>query len=360
MTAPLVSVCLPNLNTYPYLRERVDTILAQTYPHWELVVSDNFSNDGAWELFKELARQDPRISIAQAPREGMYQNWNRCLARARGEFVYIATSDDGMAPDCLEKLVQALERHPECDAAHCALVVVDELGNTLAEQWWRQGLFHRSLSELADRPHVRRAPYDGLLCLSGEQVYYSITEWLFRRSLFSRIGAFESRWGSVSDFQWYMRVGLTANIAHVPDTWASWRVHAKQATDFGRLRTREHQETVEEMIQDAVAVSEPHLSPAIVEGLRSRWLDQSREMRAYYSGLSHRPRALDRRVFQLAQAVDGAEARSEVIRRLFGRPKWGDSFPGEIRAWLESMGVPVTSMDGAAGGLLPHPELARG
>ena len=116
-------------------------------------------------------RQDPRVSIAQAPREGLYPNWNQCVRRARGEYVYIATSDDGMAPDCLEKMVSALERHPECDAAHCKLVVVDESGAPLTDQWWLEGLFGRSLPDLVDRAHVRKAPYDGLLCLLGEQVY---------------------------------------------------------------------------------------------------------------------------------------------------------------------------------------------
>ena len=345
MTPPLVSVCLPNLNTYPFLRERVDTILAQTYPHWELVVSDNFSDDGAWELFQELARRDSRILVAQAPREGMYQNWNRCLQRARGEFVYIATSDDGMAPDCLEKLVDALVRHPDCDAAHCTLAVVDEIGAPLTDDWWRRGLFHRSLPAQADRRHVRHAPFDGLLCLSGEQVYYSITEWLFRRSLFSRIGMFEPRWGSVGDFNWYMRVGLVANIAHVPDTWASWRIHAKQATDIGRLFTPEHQAKVEEMIQDAVTASEPHLPPAVTAGLRSHWLESSRTLRAYYRGLAHRPRALDRRLYQLATAAGRSDASSEVLGRLLGRPKWPDTFPDEMRTWLESLGLTTFSAE---------------
>ena len=359
MSPALVSVCLPNLNTFPYLRERMETILAQTHTNWELIVSDNFSNDGAWELFQEFARREPRISIAQAPREGLYQNWNRCLQRARGDYVYVATSDDGMAPDCLEKLVAALERHPECDAAHCALVVVDEAGRPLPDPWWLRGLFHRSLPELAGRRHVRRAPYDGLLCLSGEQVYYSITEWLFRRDLFSRTGTFESRWGSVGDFNWYMRVGLVANIAHVPDTWASWRVHDKQATDYSRLRTVEHQETVEDMIHEAVAAAGPHLAPAVAEGLRARWLHESREMRAYYRGLGHRPRALDRRVFQLAKAVGGAEPRSEILRRLWGQPGWPDTLPDRLRSWLESLGSPVVITDVGNGDVVTRPALAR-
>jgi len=346
MTSPLVSVCLPNLNTYPYLRERVDTILAQTYENWELVISDNHSEDGAWEFFQDLARQDPRVSIAQAPREGLYPNWNQCVRRARGEYVYIATSDDGMAPDCLEKMVSALERHPECDAAHCKLVVVDENGAPLTDQWWLEGLFGRSLPDLVDRAHVRKAPYDGLLCLLGEQVYYSITELLFRRSLFARIGQFEADWGSVSDFNWYMRVGLVANIVHVPDTWATWRVHSKQATDFGVLRTSGHQQKVDQMIEAALRVCEPQMDPAVVEGLHARWLDQMRELRTYYRELGRRPSAVDRRVFQLAQMIDGSSVRSEVVGRLMGKPKWTDAAPDEIRQWLESLELgPVASPD---------------
>jgi hypothetical protein len=346
MTSPLVSVCLPNLNTYPYLRERVDTILAQTYGNWELVVSDNHSEDGAWEFFQEAARQDPRISIAQAPREGLYPNWNQCVRRARGEYVYIATSDDGMAPDSLEKLVAALERHPECDAAHCKLVVVDENGAPLTNQWWLEGLFGRSLPELVERRHVRRAPYDGLLCLLGDQVYYSITELMFRRSLFSRIGQFESRWGSVSDFNWYMRVGLVANIVHVPDTWATWRVHSKQATDFAVLRSAAHEQKVDEMIDEALRVCEPLMNPAVVAGLHHRWLQQMRDMRVYYRGLGRRPSAVDRRVFQIWQLFDGSAVRSEVVGRLLGKAKWTDAAPDEIRQWLESIGHgPIAASD---------------
>src|SRR5688572_8802242 len=136
MTGPLVSVCLPNLNTRPFLEERVDTILGQTHANWELIVSDNYSDDGAWEFFQQLATADQRVSIAQAPKEGLYPNWNNCLRRAQGEYVYIATSDDTMAPDCLEQMVRALEDNPDCDLAHCSLVVIDEQGNRVQEPKW--------------------------------------------------------------------------------------------------------------------------------------------------------------------------------------------------------------------------------
>jgi len=128
MTAPLVSVCLPNLNTRPFLEERVQTVLAQTLQDWELVVSDNYSEDGAWELFQSIAQSEPRMHNEQAARKGMYENWNNCIRRATGKYVYIATSDDTMAPDCLEKMARALEAHPDCDLAHCTLRFIDEQG----------------------------------------------------------------------------------------------------------------------------------------------------------------------------------------------------------------------------------------
>src|SRR5262249_49784139 len=110
---PKLSICVPNLNNRRFLRERFAAIYQQTFQGWELIVVDNYSDDGAWEFLQEQASRDRRIRLSQAPREGLYANWNNCIRQASGEYVYIATSDDTMAPDCLEKLTAALETHRE-------------------------------------------------------------------------------------------------------------------------------------------------------------------------------------------------------------------------------------------------------
>lgn len=341
MSTPLVSICLPNLNTFPFLEERVDTIFGQSFRDWELVVSDNFSDDGAWQFFERLAQRDKRVSIDQAPREGLYQNWNNCLRRAKGEYVYIATSDDAMALDCLEKLVGALEQHKDCDLAHCPVVIVDDAGASVAEPKWPDcTIFGHGIAECVSQPHVRRAPYDGLLHLTGQHVVFSITQLLIRRSLFSRTGPFQSKWGSISDFNWEMKAGLVANMIHVPDTWATWRIHPTQATATVDVYSPERSRKVEEMIQDAVLTCESYLAREVVSGLRDHWLGRSRDMRTYYGGLRHRRSVLPRRLHQLTQVFNGTEAaRSELFGRLFRRPKWGDVAPTEIRLWLESIGL---------------------
>ena len=348
MNEPLVSICLPNLNTLSFLKERLDTILAQTFQNWELVICDSCSDDGSWEFFQQY-EGNPRIHMWRVPREGPYAGWNECLRRARGKFIYIATSDDTMALDCLEKLVAALEQHTECDLAHCPLVLVDETGAGVTDQSWPEcTVFGDGIGELVHKPHVRHAPYDGLLHFTARHVILSFTQLLIRRSLFSRTGPFQSKWGSISDFNWEMKAGLVANMIHVPDTWATWRIHPAQASATIDVYSPERDKKFEEMIQDAVSTCEPYLAPDIVAGLKSGLLDRTMKMRTYYAGLRQRRKTMDRRVFQLSQLFTGpALARSEIISRLFGRPKWGDVAPAELRLWLESLGHrPIVALTG--------------
>jgi glycosyltransferase involved in cell wall biosynthesis len=348
MTKPLVSVCLPNLNTFPFLQERVDTIFGQTYDNWELVISDNYSEDGAFQFFEGLAQRDARVLVEQAPRQGLYANWNNCIRRARGEYVYIATSDDTMAPDCLEKLVAALEMHPDCDLGHCNLVIIDKAGSVVTEpsfKWPDCTLFARGFPGIERTPHLRRAPYDGLLHLIGLMVYHSITELLIRRSLFEKIGYFESRWGSIGDLNWEMKASLVGSTIHVPDTWAGFRVHSTQATASVDTITDQYARNVQEMIDDAVSTCERLLTKEVAEGLRER-VSRSYDMRHYYRALRQRPNAVDRRLYQASQVLSGTQAaRSEVVGRLVGRPKWADRAPAEFRSWLESMQVtPIATL----------------
>ncbi len=335
---PFVSICLPNLNTRPFLEERLETILGQTYRNWELIVVDGYSEDGAWEFFQRLAQQDQRVSIGQAPR-GLYEGWNSCLRRARGKYVYFATSDDTMARDCLEKMVANLERHQECDLAQCTLVLIDKNGAPIRDLHWPDySISALGLGELAHRYHIRRAPYDGLIHLLGVPVANSITELLVRRSLFSRTGFFNPRWGSLGDFNWEMKAGLLGDTIHVPDTWASFRIHPAQASQASAWGNREWHRKMDEMMQDAFEACQHLLAPEVVEGVSSHWLGLAREMRRYYAGLRLRATIVRRRLYQATQLLGGTSAvRSELVRRTLGRERWLEIGATQIRNWLEKI-----------------------
>ncbi len=229
LSTPKVSILLPNYNTRPFLQSRMDSIVNQTYKNWELIIVDCHSNDGAWEFFKSFEGSSYDIQMKQIPREGIYKTINACLASASGEYIYIATSDDTMREDCLEKMVLALEDHQECGLAHCCLTIIDEEGRPSRIVWdnFLPQKFHK---ETISKMHVRQAPWDGLLYFGLGSIYTSLTQLLIRRDVFKKVGEFKSDWGSIGDVEWCMRVALNYNTLHVPEYLATWRKHDKQAT----------------------------------------------------------------------------------------------------------------------------------
>ena len=227
---PRVSICVPNLNKRPYLPERFETIFSQTLADWELIVVDSYSNDGSWEYISNLAGQEPRMRISKAPR-GLYSSWNRCIQLARGEYVYIATSDDTMAPDCLEKMVAALDDNSDCGICQCGLVTIDAESIPFPEeQQWDKYSLGSYDQNLVLRRNKRFAPHDGILHPALFTIYTSITQLLIRRKVFEKVGFFDGRWGSISDFEWEMRAGLVENCIYIPEKLADWRIHPQQAT----------------------------------------------------------------------------------------------------------------------------------
>src|SRR5437762_12103821 len=105
---PKVSICVPNLNTRPYLPERFETVFNQTFQDWELIVCDSYSDDGSWEYIRELAAREPGMRISQTPRSGVYAAFNDCIQLAQGEHVDIATLDDYISRDFADILAAAL------------------------------------------------------------------------------------------------------------------------------------------------------------------------------------------------------------------------------------------------------------
>jgi hypothetical protein len=337
---PRVSICLPNLNNRAYLEERLDTIFRQSFSDWELVIYDNYSEDGAWQFFQEAANQDDRLRIQQAPREGMYANWNNCVRAARGEYVYIATSDDTMAENCVEELVAALDAHPECDLAHCKLREIDENGRDCHDWWSRESLFALSSGELLNQRHTRRPPFDGLLHLCGDSVYTSITQLLIRRSLFSRVGLFESRWGSIGDFNWNMRAGSVARTVHVPETWGGWRRHSAQATARAGIGGAEHLAQTDDMIEHALLSVEASLTSQISKQSISKLARRTRDMRHFMPSLRAQNSSWSRRRFIAQRLLSGSwAARWHVTARAKARYGTGQPLTHIILRWLEAQGI---------------------
>lgn len=106
----LVSVLVPVYNRKDIIIETLNSALCQTYENIEVVVVDNCSFDGTWELISDLAQTDSRLRVFRnATNIGPVRNWIRCLQEAKGMYGKILWSDDLIAPNFLEATLPFLE-----------------------------------------------------------------------------------------------------------------------------------------------------------------------------------------------------------------------------------------------------------
>ena len=126
---PLVSILIPNYNYVNWVEQAVDSAVAQTYPNVEVLVSDNCSTDGAWELLNERYGAEPRVRLNQNERNlGMAGNFDVVLAKARGDYVLCLSSDDFLMPNHVELLAAVFHRRPELDIVYSTAYFTNEDG----------------------------------------------------------------------------------------------------------------------------------------------------------------------------------------------------------------------------------------
>ena len=100
---PLVSILIPVYNRENIISETIDSAISQTYQNIEVIVCDNASTDGTWNILQAYARKDPRIKIFRNEDNlGPLLNWKRCLDNAQGEYGKILWSDDLMGETFIE------------------------------------------------------------------------------------------------------------------------------------------------------------------------------------------------------------------------------------------------------------------
>ncbi|HKI60925.1 MAG TPA: glycosyltransferase family 2 protein [Mariprofundaceae bacterium] len=98
-----VSIMIPVYNREDCIGACIESALKQTYADIEVIVLDNASSDGTWDICRQYAAQDARVRVFRNERNvGPVRNWLACLDRAEGEFGKLLFSDDVMRPDCLE------------------------------------------------------------------------------------------------------------------------------------------------------------------------------------------------------------------------------------------------------------------
>lgn len=129
---PKICIGLPIFNEAKYLEQTLQSLLGQTYPNIEIIVSDNASTDESAQICKQYATKDPRLSFySYAENRGVTVNSTRVLELASGDYFMWASGHDLWSEDLIEKCVGALEVHPDATIAYAASQWVDGNGRQM-------------------------------------------------------------------------------------------------------------------------------------------------------------------------------------------------------------------------------------
>ena len=247
-TGEKISVCLLTYNHVDLIESTLRTILDQTITDYEVIVSDDCSNDGSWELILELAAKDGRIKPVRTPHNmGMPGNANFAVKQSDRPYIALLHHDDIYREDLLEKWVSVFERHLD----------VTFVFNSY-------GVF--------ESDYIYQEPMPGE-CIDGNWLLnrYLFARWgcvvrgtaMIRRSAWVKMGGMRKQFGLLADIDMWMRLAMLGPIGYVaepvitvrqqrpenyPDeyketcwSWRRWHflyeIHALNRLDYLRLNT---------------------------------------------------------------------------------------------------------------------------
>ncbi|MEH1895476.1 MAG: glycosyltransferase family 2 protein [Nostoc sp.] len=146
---PRLSIGLPVYNGEKFIKEAIDSLLAQTFEDFELIISDNASTDKTEEICRAYAEKDKRICYYRNDQNiGCARNFNRVFKLSSGEYFKWAAYDDLHAPDFIKKCVEVLDQDPSIILCHSQTYFIDEEGSFLQN-------YNIKLKADALKPHKR-------------------------------------------------------------------------------------------------------------------------------------------------------------------------------------------------------------
>ena len=204
---PKFSIVIPAYKTpEKYLKEMLDSILAQTYENWEVCVADGSpAGEGIERVLSRYAERDRRFKyVILGENKGISGNTNAAMDMADGDFIVLADHDDTMTPDALYECAKVINEHPECDVIYSDEDKMDMDGGALFD------------------PHFKPDFNIDLLC----SVNYICHLFVASHDLVARVGGFRQEFDGAQDYDFIFRcTEAAAEIRHIPKVLYHWRCH---------------------------------------------------------------------------------------------------------------------------------------
>ena len=224
---PMVSVIIPNYNHEKYLIQRLDSIFNQTYQNFELILLDDCSTDNSREILLEYALNS-KVShcvFNETNSSNTFVQWTKGIALAKGDFIWIAESDDFCDVSFIEKVIQPLINNPDVVLSYCQSNKVNEKGEVVGNWLEYTNRFDTSLFEndfiLKGKDFIERF-------LVFRNVIPNASAVIFRKPKLIEIEYLKQESLRCNgDWIFYTQLIWTQSIAFIKDSENSFRYHEK-------------------------------------------------------------------------------------------------------------------------------------
>lgn len=206
-TPPYVSVIIPVYNGENYLKEAIDSVFAQTYTNFELIVVDDGSTDRTWELIQSFKS---RIRGIHKQNGGVASALNRGIFEAHGEWIAWLSHDDIYLPEKIEKQITFLSENSEVMACYTDYFIIGKDGQIISLEkspWYSKELFIRRLF--------------GVCFINGSSM-------IINKKCFDVVGYFSEEYRFTQDAHMWFRLAEKFTIGRINEPLIKWRWHPSQ------------------------------------------------------------------------------------------------------------------------------------
>jgi glycosyltransferase involved in cell wall biosynthesis len=238
---PLVSVIMPFLNVARFLEEAIDSVRAQTYSNWELLLCDDGATDGSSDIARRYAALDPQrirhLAHPDGATNGASATRNLGIAAARGELIALLDGDDVWLPNKLQEQVAILAERPDADALY---------GVTEVWYGWTgapEDAARDSRPSGGVPSNTLLAPRELLVGMLRRELLVPCTcSIIMRADAVRRSGGFVNEFRQIyTDVAFYSRLSLTASVLYVEKCWDRYRRHPDSAYSDVQRRGAGHE-----------------------------------------------------------------------------------------------------------------------
>ena len=244
----LISIVLPVYNGERFLRASIDSVIAQTYQNWELLVVDDCSTDATAAIVREYVQQDSRIKyFKNEVNLRLPRNLNRGFSLAQGNYLTWTSDDNVFRPTALEKMYNALKTDPEAQFAYASCDITDEEDHVIEYMMLYPGIEKRA---------VGQNPVGACF--------------LYTRKVYETVGEYDPDALYVEDFDYWQRIFMRFKVVPIYEILYSYR------SQKGALTFTRKQETYARTLEKVLLKNRPGFGKLDLE-----------QRFYFYTGLNH-------------------------------------------------------------------------